>query len=97
MQTATQKLTEIFFWVLLERYENIKIDEFISGWEIDYKRLQKIIDKWLKKWFKLDMDVEYDECFMEFSRRRNRKDMNKFMSKKLFDELRFDYSPKFTS
>jgi len=97
MQTAINKITEIFFWVLLERYEETKIDEFINEWEINYKKLQKIIKKWLKKWFELDMDMEYDECFMEFSRRRNRKDINKFQSKKLFDELWVKYSPKFIS
>lgn len=88
MSTKESKLIQIFFDVMLKKYEWIEWLSYVDNQE----ELQDIITDRIDNW-RETTDEDYEELKVEFVKRGARL-FNKAIRERTFSDLWFNYSPK---
>lgn len=87
MSIKENKLIQIFFDVMLERYEDIKLD-----YTEDQLELQEVITDWIDNW-RQTTDEDYDILKHKFLN-NSKRIFNKAVRERMFSDLWLNYSPK---
>jgi len=84
-----------FLDILLKRYENKSVEDFLVNEQINRELFQPIVTKWINEWFNRNEDTERNAILKE-RLELNKNNYNEPFRKRMFNALWLNYAPKFT-